>query len=282
MKLVDHPELLDQLAASYALGTLRGGARRRFEAMARESATVRSSALIWHERLASLTELQPAHVPSANVWKRIENLLAVQQAGVAAVAATAATAPLPGQAVSALQAGAERALRWWRGAGLVAATTAVVAVVAGINLQQEVGRQSSALALARIETSAVQTERAALTARLQAMPNIQYVSVLQNDQSTASMLVTVDRDRNTVTLKRVDGYQEPGDKSLELWALPASGKPQSLGILASDRTMRIPNAAGQASDAPTLAITLEPKGGAPGPGPTGPILFKGAMLQTAL
>ena len=38
MHLPQHPELLDKLAASYALGTLRGGARRRFETLAREQA----------------------------------------------------------------------------------------------------------------------------------------------------------------------------------------------------------------------------------------------------
>ena len=30
MHLTRNPELLDRLAAAYALGTLRGGARRRF------------------------------------------------------------------------------------------------------------------------------------------------------------------------------------------------------------------------------------------------------------
>ena len=64
MNLLDNPNLLDQLAASYALGTLRGGARRRFEALARESATIRAAALIWQERMASMTELQASQMPS--------------------------------------------------------------------------------------------------------------------------------------------------------------------------------------------------------------------------
>ena len=38
MDIHRHPERLDHLAAAYALGTLRGGARRRFEALARERA----------------------------------------------------------------------------------------------------------------------------------------------------------------------------------------------------------------------------------------------------
>ena len=35
MQIQRHPELLQRLAAAHALGTLRGGARRRFEAIAR-------------------------------------------------------------------------------------------------------------------------------------------------------------------------------------------------------------------------------------------------------
>jgi anti-sigma-K factor RskA len=44
--------------------------------------------------------------------------------------------------------------------------------------------------------------------------------------------------------------------------------------------VRLTAAESQVREAPALAITLEPKGGAAGPGPTGPVLFKGALLQT--
>src|SRR5215204_2750510 len=58
MNLLDHPDLADRLAAAYALGTLRGGARRRFEAQARQSPTLRAAALAWQERFGAMTELQ--------------------------------------------------------------------------------------------------------------------------------------------------------------------------------------------------------------------------------
>src|SRR3569832_1294093 len=75
MDLMRHPDLAERLAAAYALGTLRGGARRRFEAQARQSPMLRALAIAWQERFAAMTELQTGQQPSANVWKRIENEL---------------------------------------------------------------------------------------------------------------------------------------------------------------------------------------------------------------
>ena len=54
MNISRNPELLDRLAASYALGTLRGGARRRFETLAREHATVRAAAQVWQGQWSGL------------------------------------------------------------------------------------------------------------------------------------------------------------------------------------------------------------------------------------
>ena len=90
MNLINNASLMEQLAASYALGTLRGGARRRFEALARDNATLRAAALIWQSRLASVAELQPQAAPSAAVWKRIENLVRAEKQAKAMQAARAA------------------------------------------------------------------------------------------------------------------------------------------------------------------------------------------------
>ena len=75
MNLMQHPDTLDRIAASYALGSLRGGARRRFAAMARVQAPVRAAALVWQTRLSAMTELQEQVAPDPAVWTRILNLV---------------------------------------------------------------------------------------------------------------------------------------------------------------------------------------------------------------
>ena len=266
MNLLNHPDLLDRLAASYALGTLRGGARRRFESLARQSATVRAAALIWQERFASMTELQAVDKPSPNVWKRIENLLDAQPGAASAK---------EGAMLEKLR----RVLGWWRGAAVAAALAGVAAVVVGVNLSREVASRDSQLAQATQQGSQLAAQNAQLAARMQSMPEIQYVAVLANDQSSPSVLVTFDPKKNMMTFKRVGGFQEGPDKSLQLWALMPSGGPKSLGVLGSQPVMQMPAAEGEVKQMPMLAVSLEPKGGVPGAGgPTGPVLFKGAML----
>ena len=119
--------------------------------------------------------------------------------------------------------------------------------------------------------------------QLQASPQIGYVAVLSDDKSAASVLVTFDPKNQKLTVQRVGSYQEAGDKSLQLWALPPAGGPRSLGVLGQDRILRIRAAEGEVREIPMLAISLEPKGGVPSAGgPTGPVLFKGAMVPNTL
>jgi len=267
MDLPHNPELLDRLAAAHALGTLRGGARRRFEALARQSPAVRAAALLWQERFAALTELQPALVPGPNVWKRIENMIAAQRPLSQAPAQPGARA---------------RALRWWRGAALAGSVAAAAGVVVSLYLLGEVDQRDSRMAQLDRARATLASQNAQLAAQLQARPEIQYVAVLADDRSAASMLVTFDPAHNTLTIKRVGAYREAADKSLQLWALPPSGGPRSLGVLGGSPVIKLTAGENQVREAPALAISLEPKGGVPGEGgPTGPVLFKGALLKTS-
>jgi len=254
MNIQNNPALMEQLAASYALGTLRGGARRRFEALARDNATLRAAALVWQSRLASVAELQPEEAPSPAVWTRIENLVRADKEARAMQAARRA-APAAG--------GWWASLGLWRGASAAGALAAVVAVVVGLNVNSRLSGQVGEL-----------------SARLKATPEIEYVAVLTDDKAAASLLVTFDPKNKTLVLKRVGGFREQPDKSLELWALRPGVAPKSLGVLNADPVVRLTAAGTDMRQVPTLAITLEPRGGVPpGSGPTGPVLFKGALIE---
>lgn len=265
MNLAQHPELLDQLAARYAVGVLRGPARRRLEAQARQSAAVRTAILLWQERMSSIMELPSPIDPSPNVWKRIENSLQT----------------LPQRMLQAspklqqLQEGLARLrqqLAWWRlGAGF-AGVAAVVGTV--VSVQQTQTSSGRAEQIAQLQ---VQMQKQA------AMQTVQYVAVLADEKSDASVLVTFDPDKKRLVLQRVGSFREATDKSLQLWALPPGQAPQSLGVMNDDKVLRLTAAPEQIQNVPTLAISLEPKGGVPSStGPTGPVLFKGALLQTVL
>jgi anti-sigma-K factor RskA len=259
MNLSQHPELLDQLASAYALGTLRGGARRRFETLAREQAPVRAAALIWQSRVASMNELQSQQQPAPAVWTRIDNLVRADKAQ-AAMAAAKITKPAPEKG------GWLRSLALWRGTTMAGALATVLAVVTAVGLREDLGAQIGEL-----------------QAKLANTPQVEYVAVLNDDQSSASMLVTFDPNSKKLTLQRVGDFQEGADKSLQLWALPPSGGPRSLGVLSQERLLKLAAAEGDVREVPTLAISLEPKGGvASETGPTGPVLFKGALIHKML
>lgn len=252
MNLSSHPELLELLAASHALGTLRGGARRRFESIAREHAPVRAAALVWQSRLSSMTELQASVTPDPAVWTRIRNMIEAEQSDQAMQRQRTAPAVTP---VAVGPVGWLRSLALWRGAAAAGALATVLAVVVGINLRDELSNA----------------------------PAVQYVAVLQDDKSAASMLVTFDPKSRQLVLQRVGSYQTAADRSLQLWALPPGAAPRSLGVLGDQPALKLAASASEMQAVPTLAITLEPRGGVPpGSGPTGPVLFKGALIEKML
>jgi anti-sigma-K factor RskA len=70
------------------------------------------------------------------------------------------------------------------------------------------------------------------------------------------------------------------DRSLELWAIPADGKPISLGVIPAGGKGKVElNEAQKAliGKPIALAVSLEPKGGSPTGQPTGPVLYQGAL-----
>jgi anti-sigma-K factor RskA len=110
----EHPELRERLAAEYALGTLRGLARRRFERLLAGDQTLRDLVQAWELRLNLLAESARAEAPPARVWQRVEQRLG------------------PAPTREGPFARWWNSLGFWRGAGLLAmaATAALVLYIA--------------------------------------------------------------------------------------------------------------------------------------------------------
>ncbi|HJV61261.1 MAG TPA: anti-sigma factor [Albitalea sp.] len=80
------PALADRLAADYVAGTLRGPARRRFEALLPAHPLLRDAVRDWQARLMPLTAGIEPQAPPAVVWQRIERRLGGPVAGPAPMA----------------------------------------------------------------------------------------------------------------------------------------------------------------------------------------------------
>jgi anti-sigma-K factor RskA len=111
VKIRGNDALRDKLAAEYVLGTLRGGARRRFEGWMYTDAALRMLVKEWERRLLPMHELVRAAEPSPQLWRNIEMRLHLKP---------------------------ERSSwHFWRGFGLGTASAAVAAaLVVTISLQQ--------------------------------------------------------------------------------------------------------------------------------------------------
>ena len=69
------PERLERLSREYALGTLAGPARRRFERLLRQTPAAVRAVGAWQERLGGLAGAVPAMQPSESVWRELEQRL---------------------------------------------------------------------------------------------------------------------------------------------------------------------------------------------------------------
>ena len=98
----------DDLAAEFALGTLRGRARQRFEALARTDAALGEARRRWESALTPLALDAPPVEPPSRVWSAIEERIGARAA----------------------QAGDRSGLALWRALGLVAGGLATVLVAA--------------------------------------------------------------------------------------------------------------------------------------------------------
>lgn len=261
MNLIGNKRLLDKLAAEYVLGTMKGGARRRFEALWQAEPQVRHITAQWQDRLHPLAQFSPDVTPSPQLWQSIAGRLKLDVA-----------APVvPRQS---FWQNLRDDLAFWRGLGMASTALATILIAVLATRAPGVGSGNSSASLPAVATTAP-------AATGNGAPQLSYVAMLADERAQPVAVVTGDETNHRLTVRLVLAQTVAADRSLELWAVPKSGAPRSLGLVAASGsvTLQLP-ADTSPQTVSLLAISLEPKGGSPNRNaPTGPIVYKGAWLS---
>jgi anti-sigma-K factor RskA len=194
-----NPELIDRLAAEYVLGSLQGGARKRFVRLLADRADVRLAVWLWQSRLSPLAVSVASVEPPAQLWQGI------------------AKRTQPHQAQATGHAPSPQSSGWnW----LKPSAWGLSGLLTGVGL--------TAALLLTAPTLFFTADQIAMRTG-EKLPQ-SYVGVLTDAQGNGRLLVSSLRHGKTVTLK-VLGAGELGSaqEPLQLWALPAEGAPFLLG-----------------------------------------------------
>ena len=107
------------------------------------------------------------------------------------------------------------------------------------------------------------------------------VAVLNGSENAAVLTVTVDAPSNRIIV--APSRLRVGAHSAQLWAIPASGKPVSLGLVVTSRpavlNLLSTNRAALRPGA-SIAVSVEPTGGSPTGQPTGPVILIGKLATS--
>lgn len=208
---------------------------------------------------------------SASVAALASSLLSAEPASEAAKAPPSEPAVAPGAAKIERSADviylADRMQRWRGLAVAMSAVAALLAVYVGVS---------------QFAPSLLPAGGHSQAPVVAAAPQSQLVAVLQQEPTAPAFLVTVDPQNRTMTARRLTTSPDAG-RSYELWLIAGNDqKPVSLGVVGGNEFTTRPLPAGfdiAAIRAASYAISLEPAGGSPSGAPTGPILFKGKMVE---
>jgi len=110
----------------------------------------------------------------------------------------------------------------------------------------------------------------------------QLLAVLQQEPTAPAFLVMLDPQQRTITVRRLTAAPDNG-RSYELWLYSTKlPKPVSLGAVGNTETTSRPipqNIDIETMRSATYAVSLEPGTGSATGAPTGPMLFKGGMIE---
>lgn len=285
MDLHRYPDLVDRLAGEYALGVLRGGARKRFETLASRDRRVREAIESWQTRIGAMTELAPSVAAPASVWEGVERRLGLSAAAHtshAAQAANLSARPAVRSSTTRTAWGAARArwfdsLTFWRGWSIGATGFALAAIVAlAVTLRpfapEGAPSDQTRQTAQTTQPSGAKIERVAYVAAL--------VPPDQPKSPTMAFVMWDDKNAMVSVHRMTGGNAPPPGKSEQLWGVMRDGKMVSLGMLPAGEvvSMKVHGMNVYAK----IAVSVEPMGGSRrADGPTGPVVCEGALMATA-
>ena len=231
---------IDMLAGEYVLGTLSAAERLAFERDLAGRHDLRLAVSAWEKRLDPLNGARTNVAPPRALWTAIEAAL-VQ-------------APVRPELKLIRGSGGPDKLRaavtYWKRAALGASALAAVLAVA------IVGRE------------------------ITRAPPDSYVAVVNRGGDQPALIVRVDVASGTVLVRPVL-TETPASKSLELWYIVDGVAPKSMGVVGNDPLkLSVPvSTVSGPSPQLTFAVTVEPVGGSPTGGPTGPVVYSGKLIK---
>jgi anti-sigma-K factor RskA len=247
----DPPSDDDLLAGEYALGVLDADERRRVQARLDSDRDFAALVMAWEQRLHPLLDEFPAEEAPAAAWPSIRRRLGWdreaerdRESGYAG-------------ATAGRNGGLWRSLGFWRAAAGLGLAVAIGVIV--VDRTPQPGHPVSPLP----------EEQAARP-----------VTTLARDDGRPGWLASVDPAAGKVLMVPVPGAADAQGRVPELWVIAPGEPARSLGLVSIDRshTVAVPEDLRRALAAgSTLAITLEPPGGAPAGVATGPIIAKGQI-----
>jgi anti-sigma-K factor RskA len=236
------PTLLQALAREHALGTMRGGARRRFDRLLQSSPAARAELVRWHEELATLAAAVPAMQPSEQVWQGL-----TQRLGLGAGLAKTAPPTIP----------------WWQrmwGGALAGSLASVLATTLLLQANPAwLGHES-------------------LREELPAS----YVGLLSDAAGKPTVLLSSRRQGRVLTAKMLQALPVPAGQMSVLWAFPKGGAaPWRVGSLPEKGTgkLPLPDASEKLFFAvERLGVSLEAQGSTPA-APSGTLVVSGPCVK---
>jgi anti-sigma-K factor RskA len=117
------------------------------------------------------------------------------------------------------------------------------------------------------------------TALAPTVPSPNYIALLHAPHETsADWVVIVGKDG--LSLRATQERKVTAGRSYELWAIaPGITKPEPLGMIAPDGTLKLRTLPAAVGEGTTLAVSIEPLGGSPTGRPTGPVVFMRSVTR---